>query len=232
MFGEGYSALILALRHQHADVANLLLERGADVNIQANDGETALSALDDRIKRLMRKDLQQIPPTKSLLASTVKSSDGDMTTDERAELIQKLKSCGLRVGLREAARLGEIETVGALLDGGAPVDETSAHGATPLYEAVSSGHVDVARLLLDRGASANGLTDARFRITYLETAIMHDDIEMVRHLIERGADVTARNRIGFTIESMARHRPEIKLLIEAALKRDRIEGTAVEGQSA
>jgi ankyrin repeat protein len=51
-------------------------------------------------------------------------------------------------------------TIAALLDAGAPVDATDAHGLTPLQIAVRWGEEDVAALLRERGADATIVTGA------------------------------------------------------------------------
>ena len=128
----------------------------------------------------------------------------------------RLRQGGLRVGLREAAVLGEAETVRALLDGGAAVDAADTKGRTALGMAVGGGHVEVARLLLDRGADVNRQTSAQFGITPLMTAAMRGDADMARLLIERGADVAARNRLGMSVVRLAASHPEIVAMVERA----------------
>jgi ankyrin repeat protein len=64
--------------------------------------------------------------------------------------------------LLHAAREGHIETVAALLDGGAGIDQVSAgDGSSPLLMATQNGHFDLAMMLLQRGANPNlaALTD-------------------------------------------------------------------------
>ncbi len=60
-----------------------------------------------------------------------------------------------------AVREGHTETVRALLDGGADVNQvTSADKTTPLLLATINGHYDLAKLLLARGANPNLASDA------------------------------------------------------------------------
>ena len=55
--------------------------------------------------------------------------------------------------LQAAVVRGDIDAMTQLLDGGAAVDQARGDGATPLYIACEKGHVDAARLLLERGAA-------------------------------------------------------------------------------
>ncbi len=82
-----------------------------------------------------------------------------------------------------AAASGQIETLRALLDGGAPVDEPGS--ATPLYFASQSGHVDAVRLLLERGADPNALANIG---TPLMIAARRKKTEIAKLLLEHGAD--------------------------------------------
>lgn len=60
-----------------------------------------------------------------------------------------------------AVREGEIETVQALLDGGADIDQVSAGDHTsPLLMATINGHYDLALVLIARGANPNLYSDA------------------------------------------------------------------------
>jgi ankyrin len=54
-----------------------------------------------------------------------------------------------------AARQGKLETVRALLDGGAKIDQAGADNMSALLIAVLNGHYDVATLLVERGADPN-----------------------------------------------------------------------------
>lgn len=58
--------------------------------------------------------------------------------------------------LQQAARIGDLPTVKALLDEGVPPDATpSGKGITALMHAVKEGHVPVVRLLLEHRADPN-----------------------------------------------------------------------------
>jgi ankyrin repeat protein len=62
---------------------------------------------------------------------------------------------GGMTALLHAAREGHVEAAMALLDGGAPIDQVSADGTSPLLIATLNGEFDLAVLLLERGANPN-----------------------------------------------------------------------------
>src|SRR5204863_477872 len=69
---------------------------------------------------------------------------------------EQVASWGGMTALHLAARQGETESVKALLDGGAPIDQRAVgDNSTPLLVATINGQFDLARFLLDRGADPN-----------------------------------------------------------------------------
>lgn len=54
--------------------------------------------------------------------------------------------------LHVVAVWGDVNAARVLLDAGVEIDLPGEHGYTALLEAVEQGHVDVVRLLLERGA--------------------------------------------------------------------------------
>jgi hemoglobin len=67
----------------------------------------------------------------------------------RVNAIHGVKRC---TALHMAARRGNVEVIGALLDGGANIEARDSAGDTPLRRAVNCDKVEAAKLLLARGA--------------------------------------------------------------------------------
>ena len=61
--------------------------------------------------------------------------------------------------LHHAARAGHLEVARALLDGGAPLDQQSGDGSTPLLFSLLNGQFDLAMELIERGADPNIVTE-------------------------------------------------------------------------
>ena len=88
--------------------------------------------------------------------------------------------------LRSAAREGDVERVGELLAGGAPVDAPNRYGATALFFAADRGHLDVVRRLAEAGAALD-LSDRFYQMTALSRAAGSGHREVVLFLLGRGA---------------------------------------------
>ena len=89
-----------------------------------------------------------------------------------------------------------METVKALLDMGANVDECDERGSTALMTAAQWGHVDVCRLLLERGADVN--KSDKQGDTALHEAARSGELAIVDWLLAHGADPNAFDAYGTT----------------------------------
>ncbi len=56
-----------------------------------------------------------------------------------------------RTALHKAAEDGDLEEATRLINSGYDVNEADKYGGTPLFTACCSGHLEVARMLIDRG---------------------------------------------------------------------------------
>ena len=69
-------------------------------------------------------------------------------------------------------------------------------GSSPLHLASQAGHVDIAQMLIDRGAEVSAQT--KNGSTALHLASENGHVDLARMLIERGADVSAQKTNGWT----------------------------------
>ena len=99
-------------------------------------------------------------------------------------------------GIHLAAHFGVKVVTWQLLEQGADVNAAAQNGETPLYWALSNGHLEVSRLLLDNGADVE--TVARDGGTLLHLASRRGHPDFVRLLLENGADANAAAKNGET----------------------------------
>lgn len=105
--------------------------------------------------------------------------------------------------LHEAAFFGRLEMVKFLIASGA-VKDAPVHpfGYTALWFAVTQGHHDVARFLLDKGANIN-VADALNGQTLLHIAAQRGDMKMTGMLVAAGIDTLCEDRRGMTARDYA-----------------------------
>jgi ankyrin repeat protein len=118
----------------------------------------------------------------------------------RHDRVDELLRADLKLSVHEAAALGKTERLRELLDEDpSRADEFGDDGFHPLGLACFFGHVDAARLLLERGADVNALS----RNEHIQTAAIHaaaaaegkDEsvrYELVKLALEHGADPNLR----------------------------------------
>ena len=157
---------------------------------------------------------------------------------DRGAVIDKVTYCG-RSALLWACLENKRDAAELLLARGADIEFRRTRyqrGQTPLLAASEGGHVDLVRLLLDRGADINRADDYSFtplmrtcqresRVEVLEflldreaktnyrimaDACFSDSVAVVGCLLARGLSVTAASR------GAAQNKPAIKALLDAA----------------
>jgi RNA polymerase sigma factor (sigma-70 family) len=141
----------------------------------------------DRVKTLLKADPRLLvardPMGNTALIIAVNSG--------HAALADLILDAGVAPGLHEAAAIGDSGRVIARLDRHPEqLDTYSAEGFTPLALAAHFGHLEVMRLLIDRGADVNRVATHRIAVTPLHAALFGRQIEAALLLVERGADVT------------------------------------------
>jgi len=146
---------------QSGDIATLraLLAQKADVNAVLADGTTALHWVvlaDD----LATADVLIRAGAKVTTASRRGVTPLDLACENgSAAMIRKLLDAGADAksprALMTAARTGNPEAVGVLLDRGAGVNAKDATGQTALMWAITENHPEAVRILLDHGADVN-----------------------------------------------------------------------------
>ncbi len=178
---DGMSALFWAVYHEEAAMVSLLLDAGADANVQNRYGLTPL-----------------------IQASTTGNGEIismllDAGADANARTLQG------DTALMNAAKAGTVQGVQALIDAGADVEARDGYGfQTPLMWAAAANQAEIVRMLAENGADVNaksaelifsGIQQGGVQgdfpnggLTALHHAARDNGVETVAVLLELGAD--------------------------------------------
>jgi len=96
--------------------------------------------------------------------------------------------------LHEAASLGDLDAIDALLASGLPIDACDSDGRTPLMRAVRARHTEAVRTLVSAGADLDQ-RDNRLDNPFLYAGA-EGLLDILRIVNEAGADPTITNRYG------------------------------------
>jgi Protein kinase domain/Ankyrin repeats (3 copies) len=91
----------------------------------------------------------------------------------------------------------DVNAVKSLLDRGVSPNAKDANGSTLIHYAVTNNQVEIARLLIDRGADIHAHY-GKDGHTILHLAVLHQDGEMTKLLLDRKADSNARDTFNYT----------------------------------
>ena len=183
------------------DFAKLLINKGADVNAKTNYGWTALH---------LATENGHLEVAKLLIEKGAKYDEKYQTKDGVTYLMA-FSGCGL------------IDYCKELISKGADVNAENRYGWTPLHYAAIKGHLEVAKLLIEKGAKYDEKYQTNNGVTYLMAFSGCGLIDYCKELISKGADVNAENRYGWTPLHYAlvyRHSDLAQLLIEKGAKYD------------
>ena len=168
-----YPRLVDAVAAQDAEAVAALLAGGADVNLRRPDGATALTWA------AHWDDL-------ALAARLLEAGADPNAADDHGV-----------TPLERAAENASLPMVERLLDGGADAGAARTSGLTPLMTAARTGDAAIVEALIDHGADVNAAT-VESRGTALMWALAAPHPDVVRLLLERGADPTLETSAGFT----------------------------------
>jgi ankyrin repeat protein len=216
--------LILAIINGHYDLAQLLLDRGADPKAATTDGATALYAAIDvqwaphtwyAQPVIVNEHATYLEIVNALLAHGA---------DPNAAIGKKLwfrsfandetwfDVDGATPFLR-AAMAGDLAAMKLLVEHGANPNQATKSGDTPLMAAAGVGwaaywtqnapysRLDAVKFCLDRGAAVDAKDVKGY--SALDGAAFRGDNETVTFLIAKGADVHAKTKDGDTVADLA-----------------------------
>ena len=220
MLSDGQSALVVAVANANWELADYLLDRGADPNL-VGAGWNALHQI-ARTRRMNTGFGFPGPiPSGSVDSIDVLKKMIDVGGDVNARMTTNGMKDGQRNRLNRlgatpfflAAKVTDTEAMRVLLDAGADATVPSADGTTPLM--VASGVaiwnpgedggslpgqedevLEAVKLCLEHG---NDINAANYRgMTALHGAAFRGANNVVEYLVEQGADLNARTDLGYS----------------------------------
>ena len=252
----GVTPLHLASANGSAPMIEQLLAAGADANTALPEGETSLMTAarngNPRAVKVLLAHGADVNATERWKGQTALMW---AAADNNAEAARALIEAGADIKARTksgaftpylfAVRAGHVDAARVLLDAGVNVNESLPDGTGALVLAIINAHYQLAAFLLDRGADPNG--DAQgwtpmhqvvwsrrpntgFNLPGPVPTGNLDSLDLVKKLLERGADVNSRqkkepkdgyrnqlNRIGatpFLLAAKSVDLPLMRLLLE------------------
>jgi ankyrin repeat protein len=256
---DGQSALVVATANAHWELADLLLERGADPNLAAAGWNALHQTIHSRRPNLgytpgpvPTGSLDSIQIVKKLIARGVKL-DARMTKngmkDGQRNRVNRLGATAFFI----ASKTTDVEVLKVLAAAGADSRIPSADGTTPLMVAAGLGIwyvgedggslpgqegevLEAVKLLISLGADVNATNDAGE--TPMHGAAFRGVNPVVEFLVEKGAKLDPRDKRGWTPWTVAngisygdvfKLQPQTAALLQKLLL---ARGLSTEGQAA
>ncbi|XP_066518692.1 ankyrin-3 isoform X1 [Hoplias malabaricus] len=192
---NGFTPLYMAAQENHLDVVRFLLDNGSSQSIATEDGFTPLAVA-------LQQGHDQVV---SLL----------LENDTKGKVRLPALHIAARKDDTKAAALLLQNDHNADVESKMMVNRTTESGFTPLHIAAHYGNINVATLLLNRGAAVD--FKARNDITPLHVASKRGNTNMVKLLLERGARIDAKTKDGLTpLHCAARsgHEQVVEMLLD------------------
>lgn len=236
-YGES-TAVSAAASNKQTDAVRLLLNHGADPNLQCSNYGTALhrasgEGATEIVELLLahgadvnldaepcddKEDNGIITPLQGA-AAFANEATVRLLVARGANLSVERNDSDFKSALHAAAFYGNTDNARALLDLGSDVNLRGGRFGTCLQAAATNGHVDTMTALLDAGAEVNEQDIGGFG-SALIAAIINSEHDAVKLLLERGADASLRGgkKYQYPIIAAARlwsNKDEVQLLIDA-----------------
>ena len=211
--------LLLAMGRDWFKLSRILIDRGADPNVENNDGKTPLHLLSDsRVHNDNSLDLLWVLLKRGAMVNK-RDKNGEtplLLAMGRGwiKLVRILLEHGAEANVKKSTNRktllhlllesqirdeGEaLDIMSLLLDRGAMANGRDVNDQTPLYLAMGRDWFKLARILLEHGADASGTNnEGKTPLHLLSESRIHDEgdaLDLIWLLLERGAEVNRRDK--------------------------------------
>ncbi|MEL6232305.1 MAG: ankyrin repeat domain-containing protein, partial [Cyanobacteria bacterium J06627_3] len=173
--------LTAAIDHEQWEIVDQLLERGANYNQAAPNGQTPLN------QAIRQNNIQLVKRLLDMGADPNQQGENEYTP-----LMATLQPIG------QPPR--DLQIIQALLDSGAEL------GKNEMFRAIRDDHIAIVRLFLDHGWNVNAtLYDNH---TTFSAAVGYSTPEMAQMILDRGANTNWRGHHNFTLMDLAEERDD------------------------
>ena len=225
---DGYSAVLeVAVELNHADVMQVLIDAGADIEVKGNDGRSPLLVASQcgnpQVVKVLVKAGADVCVTDSqghtclTTAASLGHTETMRTLLCMPEVDVNRSNISGDTALHHAVLPKHSAVSKLLIDAGADIDAKAGKGRTPLHWACEVGELDIVEMLVEAGADVCVVDDDGY--TCLIVAASFGHAETVRYLVGlREVDVNHSNTEGFTPLHLAvsqKYSAVSKLLIDA-----------------
>ncbi|XP_072542195.1 unconventional myosin-XVI isoform X3 [Salminus brasiliensis] len=197
LLSSGGSLLHLCARHDNVFAAEVLIERGVNVNLQDEDLWTALhvACACDHADMVLLLLLAGVNVLLQDVNGNIPLDYATEGTESSYILIKHLEENGVDVSSMHQMKTQRasimLSDVRQLVSSGASVNQRNEDGVTLLHMACASGYRDVASLLLESGADVQAADNTYW--TPLHLAAKYGQTRIVNQLLKYKADPTLLN---------------------------------------
>ena len=198
-----------AVSDQKIKKAEAALKKGADINAQNSDGNSAL--LIDIKKRGAARTLGDKGTTINMIKFLLSKKIDVNAANKNGE-----------VPLYWAIMFADYEAVKLLVENNADVNATDRLKRSIFQTAIAKNDLELLKFLIDAGADINHQDSSGYsalmNVCIMKTTDFPANVEMAKFLIEKGANIKAKNMFEETALDLAKRNrnSEIVKLLEAA----------------
>ena len=202
------SSLHIAVKENAPNLARLLHQKGADLNLKDDSGDTPLhiavkNGTEEVLKLLLDwgadteiRDLKERTSLGNAIDSGLPSSAQILIRHGADVNATRNTSNNRGMLLFEAARQGKEWAAILSLENGANPQATDGKGQQDLYYAIGNGQESMVKVLLDHGGIKCLIDDPMHGHTLLHLAVLSGNLTIVEMILKAGADTNKKDHRG------------------------------------